>query len=280
MAEFINANYISLRVNGQEGIGAEYKKQFKVVGYPTVLLMTADSEEIERLFGWRNEPDVYYQTLVDYTHGVNTVESLLADYNAQPENIEQNYRIARRRMERGERWLTRPYFEKILALDPDDKFGYHGEAKETLAVLDLYESEDDQPLLRLIRASTDPEKLQKGFDVLIRFYKHKTADQKVLTTYDTALVRLPEDTGLLNGYAWYVYEQKIAGRYDHAIACAEKAVKLNPDKANIWDTLAWLEYETGQKDKAIAHMEKAMALDPDRVYFAENLAKMKDSGEN
>jgi len=277
MADFINDNYISLKVNGQEGIGAEYKNKFNVVGYPTVLLLTAGGEEVERLFGWQNEPETYFQLLVDYTNGVNTVEDLLDDYAAQPDNIEQNYRVARRRMDRGERWLTRPYYEKILVLDPEDQFGYGIEAKGTLAVLDLYEKDDDHPIRSLLRGNRDAVQLTKGYDVLIRYYKHKEEGQKVLGAYDSVLTYLPDDTGFLNGYAWYVYEQKIEARYAHAITCAENAVRIKPEKANIWDTLAWLEYETGQTEKAIVHMEKACALDPEREYYAENLASMKNS---
>ena len=279
MAAFINEHYISIKVNGQKGIGAEYKKKFNVVGYPTVLLLNSDGAEIERLFGWRNEPEIYFQTLVDYTNGVNTIEKLLTEYQAHPDNIERNYRIARRRMDRGERGLTRPYYEKILALDPDDTYGYRAESVGVLAVLDLYEHGDEQPLMDLLHGNRDPEQLRKGYDTLIRYYKAKGIKEKVLSAYDSVIVNLPENTGLLNGYAWYVYEQKIEERYEHAIACAEQAITIEPDKANIWDTLAWLEYETGQTQKAIAHMEKARALDPDRQYYSDNLEKMQKTAE-
>jgi len=279
MAAFINENYISIKVNGQKGIGAEYKQKFNVVGYPTVLLLNTGGEEIERLFGWSNEPEIYFQTLVDYTNGVNTIEELLTRYKTQPDNIEHTYRVARRRLDRGERGLTRPYYEKILALDPDDTYGYRAESVGVLAILDLYEHGDEQPLINLLRGNQDAEQLRKGYDTLIRFYKNKAFKEKVLAAYDSVIAKLPEDTGFLNGYAWYVYEQKIAGRYEHAIACAEHALTIEPDKAYIWDTLAWLEYETGQTEKAIAHMEKARTLDPDRQYYSDNLEKMQKKTE-
>ncbi len=279
MAAFINENYISIKVNGQKGIGAEYKRKFNVVGYPTVLLLTADGEEIERLFGWRNEPEIYFQTLVDYTNDVNTIEYLLTEYKAHPDNIEHNYLVARRRLDRGERGLTRPYYEKIIALDPDDTYGYRAESVGMLAVLDLYEHGDEQPLTDLLRGNQDAEQLRRGYDTLIRYYKAKAVKEKVLAAYDSVIAKLPENSGFLNGYAWYVYEQRIAGRYEHAITCAEQALAIDPDKANIWDTLAWLEFETGEKDKAIAHMEKARALDPDRQYYSDNLEKMLKTAE-
>jgi tetratricopeptide (TPR) repeat protein len=79
----------------------------------------------------------------------------------------------------------------------------------------------------------------------------------------------------MNGFAWHIYENKIGSRYQDALDIAKKAVRIEPDGAHIWDTLAWLEFELGMQDSAIAHMRKAATLEPDNEYFVKNLAQMQ-----
>ena len=52
---------------------------------------------------------------------------------------------------------------------------------------------------------------------------------------------------------------------------AEKALKMNPDAAYIWDTLGWLYFAAGIRDNAIDAMKKAITLDPQKKDYRKNL---------
>ena len=163
----------------------------------------------------------------------------------------------------------------ILKLDPENRFGYQIESKGYLAVHHLYEEGDDKPLYKILDAAADPALLNRGFNVLIRYHSRNNNQEAVLNAYEKAFTRLEEDAGFFNGYAWYVYETRIEAKYKHAIKLTKRALELEPKADSIWDTLAWLEFESGQIDKAIEHMEHCIKLDPETKYYQDSLKKMK-----
>jgi tetratricopeptide (TPR) repeat protein len=228
------------------------------------------------LCGFRNnEKAVYVQRLKDYTDGKNTIADLLERIESDPQNIHLQYQMAKKFTGRWELDKAKPYFEQVLELDPDDQSGYQEDAQGYIAVQTLYETGNYQPLIDLIEKSTDDERVAKGYDVLIRYYKSKKMKDDVLMTYEEVLVRFPENPSFMNGFAWHIYENKISSRYKEGLEIATRAVELKPDGAHIWDTLAWLEFEIGMLDSAIVHMRKAVTLEPDNEYFINNLAQFE-----
>ena len=186
-------------------------------------------------------------------------------------NAHMQYLMAKKHTDRWELEKSKKYFEKVLQLDPEDRLGYSEESRGYLATQHLYDTGDDGPILELLRQTSNTESINKGYQVLIRYYKSRKINENVVNTYENALKRLNDDSNLMNGYAWYVYENKLADRYENAISYARKALTLRPESAHIWDTLAWLEFETGERDSAIVHMRIAVNLAPDDEYFQKNL---------
>jgi tetratricopeptide (TPR) repeat protein len=64
----------------------------------------------------------------------------------------------------------------------------------------------------------------------------------------------------LAGQGWQLWQQRKLGE---AAAVFEKAAKLDPDSANIWNGLGWARFNSGDGDAAIAAFEKCVALEPD-----------------
>lgn len=126
-------------------------------------------------------------------------------------------------------------------------------------------------MLKFLNTSENEKLISLGFRHLIRFYKNEKNQKNLFDVFEMALNKFPENTGYMNDCAWYIYENKLVDKYEYGINLAEKAVKLKPEKANIWDTLAWLEYETGNIDRAIGIMKKCIEIDPERDYYQKNL---------
>jgi len=277
MIKYIHSQFIATKINGKEGKGKEYRKEYEVKGYPTVLLLNPDGTEIDRLFGWNGDKEKYFKILMDYANNKNTIGDLTNRQEQAPDDVEVNYLLAKRRADRYEMQLANPYFENILRLDPDDKFGYQMESKTNLAIFQLQSEGDDKPLQEILANSEDQDQLNRGFNDLIRYHRRNDNQEAVLKTYDKALKKLEASAGFLNGYGWYIYESRIKDRYDHAIKLTKKAIEMQSDAHSIWDTLSWLEFEAGQIDKAIEHMEKCLELDPTSDYYLKNVQKMKEA---
>ena len=134
-------------------------------------------------------------------------------------------------------------------------------------------------LYEILDTATDPAVLKRGFNVLIHYHSRNNNQEAVLNAYEKAFTKLEENAGFLNGYGWYIYENRIKAKYGHAIKLTKRALELEPEAESIWDTLSWLEFEYGNIDKAIEHMERCIELDPETKYYQDNLKKMKETRE-
>jgi putative PEP-CTERM system TPR-repeat lipoprotein len=88
--------------------------------------------------------------------------------------------------------------------------------------------------------------------------------------YREVLELQPENALALNNVAWLMATAKKPG----AVALAEKAVELLPDRPVIMDTLATALAAEGQPDKGVDIMRQALALDDKNPMWRLNLARL------
>jgi hypothetical protein len=93
VGEYINAHYVSVKINGDSLEGKRLREQYKYPGYPTTILMTADGEELDRIVGFSGNKDEYFQTLKDYTEGRGTLGDYLKRLKNTPDDFEANYTV-------------------------------------------------------------------------------------------------------------------------------------------------------------------------------------------
>jgi tetratricopeptide (TPR) repeat protein len=268
---FINQYYVSVKINGEKDAGKELKKRYNIQGYPTVVFLKSNGEEIDRICGWNGDKEKYFVTIQEYTQGKNTLAFFQNQFDKNPNDIETNYRLAKKYISHWDIFSAYPYFQNILKLDTENKYSYHEEATGYSAGFELIQNKNDEAILKFLNTSSNEKLLSLGFKQLFRFYKREKNQQKLSEAYETAFIKFPKNTDYMNDYAWYIYENKSVDKYERGIELAKKAVELKPEKANIWDTLAWLEFEQGNVDRAIEIMKKCVNMDPEREYFQQNL---------
>jgi tetratricopeptide (TPR) repeat protein len=193
----------------------------------------------------------------------------------KPEDVEQNMIVARKYLARWEGRMARPYFEKILHLDRKNKYGYNELATCEIAINDVWDQRNPDALEAFLKTSQNEELLKKSYSVLRRAYKHIKDSKNLIRIYEAETSRFKDDASILNEYAWYIHTEKLEAKYNKGVELAKQALKLKPEKANIWDTLAWLYDDINQKDKAIEAIQKAVELAPDKEGYKENLEKIK-----
>jgi putative PEP-CTERM system TPR-repeat lipoprotein len=86
--------------------------------------------------------------------------------------------------------------------------------------------------------------------------------------FQTLLLSQPENPALLNNMAWVMAQNKDP----KALETAEKAYSLDPEKANIVDTLGALLVERGEFDRGLELLRKARSLAPNNPMILFNLA--------
>ncbi|MFQ5585071.1 MAG: thioredoxin family protein, partial [Calditrichia bacterium] len=118
--EFINSNFVSLKIDGEKGEGPQLMKKFNIPGYPTLILFDPQGNEIDRVVGFGGDKDEYVQTLKDYLQGKNTLNDYLARLKKDPGNVELNFTLAEKYLYRDISKANK-YFLKVLELDPQNK---------------------------------------------------------------------------------------------------------------------------------------------------------------
>lgn len=146
---------------------------------------------------------------------------------------------------------ARSCFEQVLALD-----GLNRRALERLVL--LHYAERDVERLRDRSAallSTDPNHALGHFGVA---NVHLASGRLDLAEASLRRCLESRENGQAhNDLAWILGE---TGRFDEARSHAQRAVELNPDDANAWDTLAVIELKRGDTGRAVEAIEKAQAL--------------------
>jgi tetratricopeptide (TPR) repeat protein len=308
-SRYINEHFISVKITSEEEGSQKLKSEYQVWGLPTVIFFDPTGVEIDRNCGYDGKKDKYFQTIKDYVAGKNTLQQLLKNYASDSLNVNNNFLLAKKYINRWENKKSERYFQNVLALDVNDRHGNNEEAELHLACSKTRYDKDESQLLGFIGKSTNKNFLTIGYDYLLNFYQEKGDTAKYVASCNAAIERMPEidvaywrlanlykknkeatmylslcrqaaanipdNPDYLNRYAWAIYENKLSDKYEEAISLAEKAVKLKPDAANIWDALGWLYCETGDMPKAIKAMEKAVKINPQREYYKINLEKFK-----
>ena len=347
IGQFINENYVSVKINAGLKEQENFRKKYDIRGFPSALFLTPAGEEIDRIAGFDGNKDPYFEKIKEYTANKNTLKSLLSQIIENPDNVDLNFQLAMKHVDRWEGEKSVPYFQKVVQLDPDNESGHTVKSKFGLMVMDVRANGNIELLEKFMAKNTDPEMNDIGYDTIIRHYRIKNNKEKMLVYYERAVQKMPDqpkwmvrygwfiidnkleqkypqalelaqkitqldsrdalqgyymlgdyyehikdfDTynknykialtkfldneSLMNHYAWGIYKNKLTDKFDYGIELAQKAIKLDPESASKWDTLAWLYFESGEKEKALKAMRKAVELRPDSEGYKQNLEKME-----
>lgn len=108
---------------------------------------------------------------------------------------------------------------------------------------------------------------------LAESYTMRQLNQQAIAQYQTLQSSVPNNPMILNNLA-VLYQKEKDPR---ALAVAEKAYKLDPEKADYADTLGWILVEQGKSARGLELLEKAARLQPKnpevRVHLAYALAQ-------
>jgi tetratricopeptide (TPR) repeat protein len=114
---------------------------------------------------------------------------------------------------------------------------------------------------------TQPERLpetadrQAIVDALLRLERNEQA-QQAMTAYRQALLRWPQEPLLLYGLGNSAYA---AGEPAQAEQAYLQLLALHPDRAEVWNNLAYARRRQGKRKEAIEAIEQARRLQPDNL---------------
>lgn len=201
--EFANANQINYKIDAEKGEGIDFAKKFKISGYPTVLFLDVNGNEIDRVFGYYPAKD-FYEMMVDYNKGVNTFNSLKATLEKDPNDIPANLKIADKYMSLGKDKEAKEHLNKIIELDPKNLSGKEDDAAFKLATL----SDKDKiinDLESFIHNNPESDMLRDAYATLAESYAYvKKEYDNAEKYYKMGMELFPDYDYLRSSYGQYL----------------------------------------------------------------------------
>jgi len=284
VAAYVESHVIPIKIDAEKGEGIDLAKKHGVRAYPTMLVISADGEEIDRLLGYM-PPDKFMAELTDLLAGKNTVNTVRALLKEKPDDPEVRYTAAKKFLSRFEMASAVEQFEKLLELDPNNTRGHNLEARFEVGLLNVQTKQRPDELEEFVKDYPSAEQLAQALVTLTQHYLRAKDPDEAETYFRRYLDKDPSNAMVMNNVAWEFAGLK--AKLDFAAELSAKAVSLattDGDRAMFLDTQATVEFERGDTSKAIALEEKAVGLlagapEKERKPYEETLAKFKAGGK-
>jgi len=259
-----------MKIDGEKGEGPELMKKFSVAGYPTVIFLDVEGNEIDRIVGFGGDKNEYVQQVKDYLEGKGTLAALTSEFeNGKTAELAQ--KIAQKYAMRKDDENAGMYYQAVMQLDPQNETGFADEARYRLAGYAAAGGDMSKLNEMIASLADDSPWLPRAYSAMAG-YSRRNGDLKgAVTAYEAAIKRMPEDANMMNSYAWFVFKSEMKDQYARAIEVAQKAVELEPKADAIWDTLGQLHFANGNAEAAIEAMTKAAELNPEEKSYKDNL---------
>jgi tetratricopeptide (TPR) repeat protein len=277
VGKFINSRFIPLRFTPSDEDYRQIRTEYKVRGTPTAVFLNHLGEEIDRKIGFNGNRDEYFQIIQNLALGKDSLLSLTAQLKENPDDVEANFKIGKRYIDRYEWENVQPYFAKVLEIDPEDEMGFGSEATYNLAVYDLRINGKIKPLKQFIATSTDQERLYQAYTDLASHFIRTDKLDEASKLYEEALEKWPSNADLMADYAMFVFTSKIKDRYEKGFERAKKALSLKPEDEDVvfssyYGILSY--YKNADKlDKYFETFEEVLRKLPKNTFFKYSYAE-------
>ncbi len=119
----LGSRFVWLRLNPETNPqGAELQQRFGVDGYPTLLILDENGDEIDRVSGYV-PADRFTQQVELLVDGPDSFPRLEQQVEEQPNSAEAHFKLASKYLERKRFQKASEHFQKAVTLDPDNQSG-------------------------------------------------------------------------------------------------------------------------------------------------------------
>ena len=272
VVDFLNST-VPVKYDCEKGYGETLAKQFKVVAYPTMVLLDAQGREIDRHLGYLDPPE-FLEVMEGYAKGIGTVAFYEKKIAENPNDIETLHTLGTKYTDAVRVDEAVAALEKVMELDPGDERGWRAESIYNLAEASFAAQRYDTSkkyFERVLKEYPDSDWYERALQRLARVeYELKNPDAAV-ALYQRYLDRHADDPSAMNAFAWFCSQRSIG--LDQALPVAQKAADLSGRDPGILDTLAEVYFAMGNFDGALKIGKEALAKEPDDTYFQDQVKK-------
>ena len=306
--EFAKKNLISKKIDAEKNNGPQQKKKYRVKGYPTILLLDSEGNEIDRIIGYR-PPEEFFNELNRIKNRENTLSDLITRYKQSINNSSvkidlaekyilmnlpdsarllldniYSYQKKKHQLDFSVSFNLSQLYYKIRSLDRSieilDQIVESGVDSSDIAYFFrlLYKSKrssDIDALLEYAELSENIDRKQKSYWQIIRILKKHKRDPSLEAKLYLKVIDLYTSDykylpSLLNGFAWRMTE--LEKNLDIALVKINKALEYGED-IKILDTKAEVLWKLNRSEEAVEIIEKCILSDPQNKYYKDQKKK-------
>ena len=306
--EFAKKNLISKKIDAEKNNGPQQKKKYRVKGYPTILLLDSEGNEIDRIIGYR-PPEEFFNELNRIKNRENTLSDLITRYKQSINNSSVKIDLAEKyilmnlpdsarllldniysfqkkkhQLDFSVSFNLSQLYYKIRSLDRSieilDQIVESGVDSSDIAYFFrlLYKSKrssDIDALLEYAELSENIDRKQKSYWQIIRILKKHKRDPSLEAELYLKVIDLYTSDykylpSLLNGFAWRMTE--LEKNLDIALVKINKALEYGED-IKILDTKAEVLWKLNNSEEAVEIIEKCILSDPQNKYYKDQKKK-------
>ena len=306
--EFAKKNLISKKIDAEKNNGPQQKKKYRVKGYPTILLLDSEGNEIDRIIGYR-PPEEFFNELNRIKNRENTLSDLITRYKQSINNSSVKIDLAEKyilmnlpdsarllldniysfqkkkhQLDFSVSFNLSQLYYKIRSLDRSieilDQIVESGVDSSDIAYFFrlLYKSKrssDIDALLEYAELSENIDRKQKSYWQIIRILKKHKRDPSLEAELYLKVIDLYTSDykylpSLLNGFAWRMTE--LEKHLDIALVKINKALEYGED-IKILDTKAEVLWKLNRSEEAVEIIEKCILSDPQNKYYKDQKKK-------
>lgn len=256
--------------------GPALKEKYRIPGYPTMVFLNGNEEEIDRIVGYR-PPDQFLVELQRIQSGRNTFLSLRDSVEKKPDHAGAIVLLAEKYSDRNEPDRALELWYQLKALNMDD---YNHMAEFNIISMEAFKTMNADGILEFIDGNQSSpyylNSLVTGMRIL-----GKTGNKNEEARLYREYIHVLETSGdlkysHLNGFAWRMTELEL--HLEEALERARMAVDMSESEdettqAQVLDTLAEVYWKLGDRDRAIEIIDMAITLQPDDPYYREQKEK-------
>jgi len=202
VAAFANKNQINWKIDAEKGEGPDLARKYNVSGYPTIVFVKGNGEEVDRIVGYFPAKK-FLAMITDFNTGKNTMGYFRAVLEKNPSDPVANYNIGKKYLDYGNPETAKPYFDKVLKSDPTNKSGFTDDASLMLAQMSQKPEQVEEFIVKFpdsdqlklaylalaevdYQSSNDMAKAQEGYNKI--FEKYGKNDEEVRSSYSEFLI--------------------------------------------------------------------------------------------
>lgn len=226
--QFLLAHFIPFLINAEKNTGPDLNGLYHVGAYPTVVILSPRGLIIDKIIGY-DKPEPYLKRLKEVANGIDTLERLESDYEADPGNEAKAIALANRYLSSYDYINAKPILEKLLQTSknlkemPDFLFGlaqYYYDKEPHKAALFL------EQIIRKFPQYPDIEGVYRQLGVI--YAEMEKEPRKRIELFEDGINKGLIKDYLINARFTEAYDSVLLKEWNNALSYLDKSAAYAP----------------------------------------------------